>query len=138
VEAYATRRRHTQQAFPTTHAVARSKNLTLCRRFPPLRSHPGSSSSAPSARRPPPHQPRPSPPPLQRFMGADAIRPPPGHRHRHNNMLLLRHSNKTSKARLTSPATTATCYTSPQVASYQRTPIIRKSGAVPFLAIPAA
>jgi hypothetical protein len=87
-EAYAVRRRQTEQALPTTHAVARSKNLTLRQRLHALRSHPGSRSSAPSARRPPPHKSRPSPPPLQRFLGGDAIRPPPGDRHRHNNMLL--------------------------------------------------
>jgi hypothetical protein len=62
-EAYAARRRHTELALPTTHAVARSENLTLRRRLPPLRRQPGSCSSALSARRPPPHQSRPSPPP---------------------------------------------------------------------------
>jgi hypothetical protein len=136
-EACAARRRQTEQAFPTTYAVARSKSLTLCRRLPPLRSHPSARSSAPSARRPPPHQPRPSSPSLQRFLGADAIRLPHGNRHRHSNMLLLRPNNKTSKARQTSPATTVTCYTSQQVAPCQGTPIIRSSGAVPFSRYPS-
>jgi hypothetical protein len=54
-EAYEARRRKTEQALHTTHEVARSESLTLLRRLPPLRCHPGSRASASTARRPPPH-----------------------------------------------------------------------------------
>jgi hypothetical protein len=52
-------------------------------------------------------------------------------------MLLLRTSSKTLGARQASPETTATCYTSMHMAPSQGTQVIRRSGAVPFLAIPA-
>jgi hypothetical protein len=68
-EAYAAQQRQTEQALPMAHAVARSENLTLRGRLPPLSRHPGSRYGAPSARRPHAHQSWPSPPPLQGFWG---------------------------------------------------------------------
>jgi hypothetical protein len=63
---------------------------------------------------------------------ADAIRPPPGHRHRHNYRLLLRPCGKASEARKTSSTPTATCNQKLQMATCQGTTVIRGSGAVPF------
>jgi hypothetical protein len=81
---------------------------------------------------------RASPPPYQGFMGTGTVRPPPRHRHRHCNMLLLHTSNKTSEASHVIPATNAACYANKQMASIQGAPVIRGSSVYIFLAIMAA
>jgi hypothetical protein len=66
----------------------------------------------------------------------DTVRPPHGHRHRHNNILLLRTSSKTSEASQAKPATTVTCYAIKHMTPNQRAPINRRSCAIHFSRYP--
>jgi hypothetical protein len=126
-KAYAPRRQHAQQVLPPAHTLKRRKDFPLRQRLLLLRGHPGRRAGSPSTSRPPPYKSRTAPPPHQGFLGADPLRSPPRHRHRHGDMLLFRTISKTSAARQASPATNATFYASKRMATSKGAPSIRRS-----------